>query len=86
MRTREIVVYFDHDTDFDNINNQDLCEYIHGGVHGIRAKIIVELPDQKVELTESDFHIIWQKVNGCTYKNGKEAELYKGLKKELFGE
>ncbi len=58
-------------------------KYHHSDLN--KAKLIIEIPEKVRELTKAEFHSIWQEVNGCTWKNEKEAELYKGLKEKLFG-
>lgn len=40
--------------------------------------------EKEITITKGKFHEIWQKVNGCTYRNSDEAKLYRDLKSEFF--
>lgn len=46
-----------------------------------RAKLIIKMPERKVEITESQFDEAWDGGYGCTYEG-----LKRHLKKVLFGE
>jgi hypothetical protein len=86
-RTKEIEVWVTDNVSDVNMsqlitrNKFSSDQYSIGGVPCVKAKLIIELPERKVEITESQFDEAWLKAVGTTYDRDRID-----LKKELFGE
>lgn len=82
MKTKEIdvVIYKEDGGDYDltsYIGRSKLNEY---GVNSFKAKLIIELPEKKIEITESQFDEAWSKISRVFVDDSLTAQ---DLKKEL---
>lgn len=88
MKTREIEVWLDPDH-VEQIKRGHLSQFNNGiyfsaiPVSGTRAKLIIEIPPKKIELTESDlidaFNYAWENSKVDDYEGTREK-----LKQKLF--
>lgn len=83
MRTKEIEVWVDHKmlTDYESGITRFFGFKKPQDEKQLRITFTLEVPDRKIEISESQFDQAWLKAVGTTY----DKDLI-DLKKELFGE
>lgn len=83
MKTKEIDCYvFQKDIDkWEQIDDRKFMDIYKDLIHGLKAKLVIELPERKKEFTESEIKRILRKAySDKYYENG----FIEGIVDELF--
>lgn len=86
MKTKEIACWVHKDINFRSTVGPTIFlekNEMHG--FNVKAKLIVELPEKSVTITESEFDEIVHAHDMTLYENVTPNSLYKHLKKKIFG-
>ena len=85
MKTKEITVWVDPDEVVNDAWTLCHADFYKGELTGmVKARLIIDLPEKKISITESEFDLECRKVSGSLFELGPTDKLLI-LKKKLFG-